>query len=191
MRLAVILSAVAILSLISAGPGAASSVGDLIDQARSHYLAGELDKSVLTMQQAADLIWQKAPLWVGEAVLVQKQAAGYGIFEPRRNNVYAHNEPILLYVEPMGFRHRQLENGKYQFGVSVDFLVKLPSGKVLGGQTDIESIVMESRKAQKELFLSLAYSITGAPPGKYVIETIIHDIITKQSTSIENTVVFR
>jgi hypothetical protein len=191
MRLAIIFSLVLALCCIPTGALAQSPVGDLIEQSRKHYLAGELDKSVNKMRQALDLIWEQAPMWVGTATLVSTKSQGYGDYEPRKNNVYAHNEPIMLYVEPMGFRHRQTEEGKWQFGVEVDFIVKQPDGKVLGGQTGVLRLVKETRNKTKELSISLTYSITGAPPGKYIIETVLRDVITKQTTSLENAIVFR
>src|SRR5919109_1120651 len=35
-------------------------------------------------------------------------AAGYGVYEERSSNVFAPGETIVLYVEPVGFSHRQL-----------------------------------------------------------------------------------
>lgn len=191
MRLPVIFGMVLSLCCISTGALAQSPVGDLIEQSRQHYLAGELDKSYATIKEAMDQIWEESPLWVGTAVLIEQRSPSYGIYKPRRNNVYAHNEPIMLYLEPKGFGHRKTDNDMWQYGVEVDFVLKQPNGTVMTGQTDLIRAVKESRKKNKELSLSLIYSITGAPPGKYIVETVVRDIVTQQSAAIQNTIVFR
>lgn len=173
------------LLLMSVCPAlAADDIGQLLEQSRQALQAGRKDEAVLKMEQALEVVWQQADLWVAKAVLVSRRPTGYGVYQPRPNNVYLRNEPVLLYVEPMGYRHRKRPDGQYEFGLVADFLVKRPNGEILGGQTNFQRLTMTSHHPNREFFLNLTYTFQGLPVGKYIIETVLHDLVSQAKTTV-------
>ncbi len=189
-RLVMIMALTASLSL-AAMALASGPVAQLLQQSQAAYEEGKSDKSVILMLEAVEFLWQDAGIWIAQAELLAKPGAGFGIYEPRAGNVYAPGEPILLYVEPMGFKHKKLSDGRYTFGVSVDFMVKAPDGRILAGKKNLKRFTMTSRRPNREFFLNLTYTLTGAPPGDYVLETVLHDLVDGATVSVDNKIIIR
>ena len=89
--------------------------------------------------------------------------------------VQSRREAFVIYAEPVGYVWAA--NGDaYDFGVSVDFAVKSPDGKILSGQDGFGKFAMTSGSKLQEFMLNLTLSVDGAPPGNYLLQYKIHDL---------------
>ena len=65
----------------------------------------------MTIEDARELylsVWNQTEFNATFSTFVEAfSAAGYGVYE-ERSNVFAPGETIVLYVEPVGFAHRQI-----------------------------------------------------------------------------------
>lgn len=170
---------------------ASEKIGTYLKESSKYYESGDLQKSLLKMQQAVEEIWQESSLWIRQSLLVSKSAEGYGVYSERPNNVYEKGEPILIYLEPLGYHHQRRKDGMYEFGMRADFILKDDKGAILGGQEDFQRIAMVSHHPNQEMFLSLTYRFSGLLPGKYTIVTTIHDLHGKATTAVENPIQIR
>jgi len=69
--------------------------------------------------------------------------------------------------------------------------VKTTDGKVLGGVNDIMKYNRITPIPVTDFYLNLTYSISGARPGTYVVQTTVRDLNSQKSTRFDTTVVFK
>lgn len=144
--------------------------------------AQELEK--LTAAEATvDAAWSEVPIAFRKVALVS-MANGFGIYEERKDNVFKAGEPVVAYAEPVGYGWKDNGDGTFNFGFSVDLLVKTPDGKIVAGQENFQRLELKSRARNKEFMLTLTLNLEGAPPGDYVVEYITRDITSSKSGKI-------
>jgi hypothetical protein len=158
-RLAVLL-ALAILS-----PAAAMSA-DL----------GKLNAAEAAFEEA----WTALPISFRKVVLVSA-ARGFGVYDERKDNVFKPDEPIFAYAEPVGYGWKDNGDGTFTFGFDVDLLLKTPDGKIVAGQENFQRMELKSRARNKEFLLTMTLTLTGAPPGDYIVEYTTRDITSDKS----------
>jgi hypothetical protein len=139
----------------------------------------EIDKRDAAVIEA----WNAAPLAIRKAVFVSEHPNGYGEYTERPNNAFKQGEKLVAYAEPAGYGWKDAGDGQYQFGFKVDFVVKSPDGKVLGGQENFANLVQTSHARNREFMVVLTLSLSDAPPGEYVVEYTLHDIASSKTAT--------
>jgi hypothetical protein len=139
----------------------------------------EIDKRDAAVVEA----WQATPLTVRHAVFVSEHAAGFGMYKPRASDSFKPGEKLTVYAEPLGYGWKPVDDGQFEFGFVVDFLVKSPDGNILAGKQDFARLVQQSHVRNREFMLTLNLDLSGADPGNYVLEYTLHDIASDKSTS--------
>ena len=181
------------VALIFAGSAAFSDAADLDAAAREGIgaaEAGEYRAAYDSFRAAALAAWEEMPLQIGTAVLSAGPTRSYGGYQARDSNVYTAGETVRLYADVLGFDHRRTADG-YEAMVAVDFFVKLPDGEVLGGRENMLRRHLVGTKRNTEFFLDLTYTLTGLPPGDYVVTTRVRDVVGNQQTEVDTAIVFR
>jgi hypothetical protein len=182
--------AVMLIVLLGTGWAMAGDIKALLERAAKEVDQGNRFEAAATLREALMEVWALKPLSIKGAVLVQEESPGYGQYTPRQNNEYKAREPILIYAEPAGYVFkRQGEN--YLFGFSADFAILSEEGEVLAGQRDFNKWQFQSREPMFEVYVNLTYSLTGAPPGKYLIETTFNDAFSDGRVSFKLPVVIK
>ena len=153
----------------------ASALTPLVNQAESRYAAGDVLGAASALRRALVTVYNHSTISVQRAVLVKSKPVGFGMIQPRGNNVFKPNETILIYVEPVGY-HFAKQGGAYNFGVTADFSVTDAKGNILGGKKGFGSwgITTQGRPLF-DFFMTLTYNFTGIKPGKYFILTTLND----------------
>jgi hypothetical protein len=132
-----------------------------------------------------EAMWEKTPLIVHHAVFVNEDPAGFGMYAERDTHVFKPGEPILIYVEPAGYRWKDEGHGTFAFGISADVLILDKDKKVIGGKEGIFHKIYQSHVRNRELMLTMRLNLTGAPAGNYIAEYRLHDLVGDQATTAE------
>ncbi|MER2266018.1 hypothetical protein [Methylobacterium oxalidis] len=181
------LAAVCLTALLCAGPASAedfwsgsksslkAATAAVGTQALGEYEAAE---------RAASEAWERLPFAARRAMFVSRKAALYGDYERRPSNVFAPGEPLITYVEPVGFGYRKAGD-TYTFEGTIDFAIKKRSGEVLGEQKAFQAYSLSTHARAREFFLNLTVSLSGAPPGDYVLVFTLNDTVRRASTEVE------
>ncbi len=120
-------------------------------------------------------LWNKSPLFLKKALLIEDEPQGVGIYTERKDNKFAEGDPIYIYVEPAGYT--VLKKGDvYTFGLIADFAILDQDGNHLYEKKNFGRWSMKSKDFNTEFFLFLRYSFTGIKPGKYKIITTLKDM---------------
>ncbi|MCC5986264.1 MAG: hypothetical protein JJT95_01190 [Pararhodobacter sp.] len=127
----------------------------------------------------------RAGFAIGEAVLTTEPATGYGVYEPRRDNVFDPDEPMHVYVELTGARITERSGGVNEMLFEVEFAVLDSQGTQLTDVISMGEVSLLSRARGVDLFLELTYNLTSAPAGEYVLWTEITDAASRQSVTFD------
>lgn len=132
-----------------------------------------------------EALWQSMPLTLHRSLFITGDPAAYGMYTERATRTFKPGEPLLIYVEPVGYRWKDEGNGLFSFGISADALILDKSRKVIGGKEEIAHKLYRSHVRNKELMLTLRLNLTGAVAGDYIAEYRLHDLISGQTTTAE------
>lgn len=181
---------ITVLAMSCPSVSEAQGVSALFKDAVEFVNKGQPLEAIRTTRLAMLDIWSNTPLSVAQSVLVKEKATGYGMYAQRPDNVYKAGDPILLYVEPVGYTIKR-EGDVYAFGMSADFEVTSEDGKILGGQRGFGRWSFKSRRPNFELFINLTYTLTGVKPGEYTIETKLKDAQGPDIATVRTKVVIK
>ena len=165
----------------------AQSGVDHLQRASSALASGKPDEALTQARAASASIATSLPFAIQRAVLVESPTQGFGMEIERASNRYGPGDTIEIYVEPQGYGYNE-QDGRYNFGFSVDLVVTDPNGTILGGANEFGSWLYDSRQPNLETYLQLAISLNQIPPGNYILDLRLHDLTIQDvsaSTQIE------
>jgi hypothetical protein len=115
---------------------------------------------------------------------VTQKAGGFGIFKKRTSNAFGKGEPLLIYVEPVGYGWSQ-QGPLYKSDIAADFELRDTKGKILAGQKDFASFRLTSHDRNTEYFMNVTYNLSGLPAGAYIIGTTLRDKVTGKTAGFD------
>jgi hypothetical protein len=141
-----------------------------VEQAKASYNAGDKLAAVEKLKEAVLSLWDEVPLTVKNVRLVKDTET----YATRPTDVYAAGEPILMAAQLLGYKLKKVGE-IYSIDIVTDFYVSDEKGEVLGGVDEFGKFGISSFIPTTDFRLDLTYTLTGAPPGAYNLQTIIHD----------------
>lgn len=177
------------LCVCLAAPAAALAAPDDFDagvaQAREGLKAQDPARAMGGLRQAVAAAWARLPFSALEVHLVAAPPTAYGQYIERVDNVYRPSEPLILYLEPVGFKVRHdPKAGLYSHNLSADFNLVDAWGRVVAGRRDFGRFAEQSRHFPDRYHLVFTYSLNGLSPGQYKVETTIRDVAGQQSATV-------
>jgi hypothetical protein len=165
---------------------AADQAQELLGQASASLKADQPKKALQQTEAALEAIWQKVPLYIEKAIYLKTRPQAYGIYNQRQNHNYPRKgEPVLIYLEPKGYRVKSNPDGTKTFGVSLDIALTDPKGKVLWGKENFLRKEMTSHHFIREFYLLVTLTVSGAPTGDYFVSLRVNDLKGGQSTKVK------
>ncbi len=184
-----ILAALVALGL-TAAPLYAGPVADRAAGVEQRLAAGDYAAAVNEAREILSAVWDESPgLGFTDSLLVLEPASGFGIFNPRADNVYKLAEPIVIYAEPFGYGYGSPGEGLYSIGFFVDLQVQDDGGEILGDVPNVTELDMSSRYANKEFQANITYNLDGIPAGKYRLITTLRDKNSAKTGTFETEIV--
>ena len=171
------------------GPACAGPVVDAATTAEAKVTAGDIEGALQAARDGFGLIWdQSAALGFTQSLLVAENATGYGVYNPRENNVFRKGDPILIYCEPYGFGYGNPTPGVFAVGFIVDLQVLDVSGNQLANAPAATEYNMTSRHQNREVQANITYTLEGIPPGRYTLVTTLRDKNSTKSGSFQTAI---
>ena len=181
-RLARLLACAATAALV-AFP-ARADVEELGRKAAREIAAGQHLEAVETLRSAVGEAALGGPLLFRQHLFTTEAAKGFGLYNPRKDTVFKRGEPLLVYVEPVGFGW-QPEGDVYTSLLTTDYEIRTPQGQILAGQREFGRFAFASRDQNHEVMTTLTLNLSGAKPGDYVLGVTYHDKTTGKSASFD------
>src|SRR5215211_772377 len=150
----------------------------------------------MTIEDAQKLylsVWNQTEFNATFSTFVEPfSAAGYGVYE-ERSNVFAPGETIVLYVEPVGFAHRQIDeeggnnNTLYFMNMTADYEIAAANGTELQLIEDVQAGSITSHRPNTEMPLTLTITpeVQPLPIGDYIITYSVTDEVSGESFELE------
>ena len=175
--------------LALSGPVLAGPVVETATAAEAKLASGDVEGALALARDMFGLIWDQSPgLGFTQSLLVAENATGYGVYNPRENNVFRKGEPILIYCEPYGFGYGSTGQGIYAVGFIVDLQVLDVSGNQLANAPAATEYNMTSRHQNREVQANITYTLDGIPPGRYTLVTTLRDKNSTKSGSFQTAI---
>ena len=185
MKHAALILALAVCAGASLGGVAcAEELTDLAKQADSEAKAGKNLEAYDTMRKATLQVWNAGPFLFHKALFVTGSPNGFGIYDPRPDNVFKQGEKLVIYVEPVGFTWEP-KDGLNHAQIVADLVLKDGEGTVVGQQEGFGTFTFDSREENMEVMSALTIDFTEAPPGKYAAELKFTDKVGGKTASFE------
>ncbi len=166
----------ALLLLLLATPLHASPLTDAATAIDAKIAAADFDGALAAAHDLLAQVWGQTPaLGFSQSLLVAENATGFGVYNPRPDNVFKKGDPILIYCEPFGFGYGAPGNGLFSVNFIVDLQVLDASGNQLANAPDATEYNMTSRHQNREVQANITYRLDGIPPGQYTLVTTLRD----------------
>lgn len=181
--------AAVILGAALAMPACAGPVVDKATEIEGLMAADNASGAIDAANALVATVWDSSKdIGIHQSVLVTEPAAGFGIYNPRPDEKYKVDEPILIYAEPFGFGYGSGGDGLYTIGFIVDLKVMTEAGEVLGELPSVANLDLTSRYQNREFQANLTYTLSGITAGRYVLETTLRDKNSEKSGTFQNTI---
>ena len=178
-------------AILALAPTAANA-GPLVDAAtaiETRLAAGDYAGALDSGQDFVAQIWDQTPaITFGQSLLVAENATGFGVFNPRENNVFKQGDPILIYCEPFGFGYGAPGPGLYSVNFVVDLQVLDAAGTQLANAEGATEYNMTSRHKNREVQANITYSLDGIPVGRYTLITTLRDKNSAKSGAFQTAI---
>ena len=156
----------------------------------------------MTIEDAKELylsVWNQTEFNASFSTFIEPfSAAGYGVYE-ERSNIFAPGETIVLYVEPVGFAHKQIideERGSnnstmlYLMNMTSDYKIAAANGtelelQLIEDKQGLRNITSNRPNTEMYLTLTLTPEVQPLPIGSYVITYSVTDEISGESFELE------
>jgi hypothetical protein len=141
-------------------------------------------ETINTARAAVVEALSKAPLGFRRILFVSAIPEGFAAYQPRANNIFAADEPLIVYTEPIGVAWTK--NGdEFSSKLVVDFDIRSPDGQVLAGQKGFGEFALSAREELLDFMTHIKLDVTGAPAGSYILGLTIHDTNSGKSTTTD------
>lgn len=162
---------------------ASAEINDILREAEAAVGEGQLLDAYRAVNKAKELLAPQVPLTVLNSVLVSDDPVGFGAYDPRPDNRFKAGERILVYGEAVGFAIREKDE-KHRLSLSFDYVLSGDDNTILAGKRSFGVWEQESWTPLTETFFYVSYEFNGLDSGIYDLETIIHDNISGEQTSV-------
>ncbi|MGF9563676.1 hypothetical protein [Neorhizobium sp. JUb45] len=129
--------------------------------------------------------WAKVPFSERIVTFVAQKSGGYGIYQEKQGTVFKQGEPVITYVEPIGFGWKELPGEMYETNFVADLVLKDDKGAVVTDQKGFVKNVLQSHNAITEFSMDFTLTLDGAPAGNYVVTYTINDISSGEKFSFD------
>ena len=156
----------------------------------------------MTIEDAKELylsVWNETEFNATFSTFIEPfSAAGYGVYE-ERSNIFEPGETIVLYVEPMGFAHKQVIDEErssnnntllYLMNMTSDYKIATANGtelelQLIEDEQGLRNITSHRPNTEMYLTLTLTPEVQPLPVGRYVITYSVTDEISGESFELE------
>ena len=142
-------------------------------------------EALQTAEAASKAAWEQLPLTERKVTFVKASSTGYGMYDARDNNIFQPGEPIISYVEPVGFGWKPIDGGKFEIGFVIDLALKTEDGTLVSDQKAFMQVKQESHEQNQEYSIDMTLTLDSAPAGKYTVTYTIHDTSSDEVSSFD------
>jgi hypothetical protein len=162
-----------------------------LEEAKGKLEQGKAMEAYKATNRAMFHLWNQVPFSLGAAVLTTGPNEGYGLFNPRKTNIFHQGQALYAYIEPLGQRIKRTKERLFSFFLSMDVALLKPDGTVLWGKENFQKWRFTSRRPNREFFINLRLKLGKVPAGDYLLSLRVHDQLSGRIAGHQLKVVFK
>ena len=164
----------ALLCLVLAGTAYAGPIAEAGRKAEALMESGDSVGAAQALDEAMEEIWRRSPLLFRKVLFVH-DSSGFGLYSERRSNVFLAGEPLVVYVEPLGFAYGPDTTGGMRITLHADFVLTDSRGNELFARDDFLTVSLPVRYRNREFQMKLTVNLTGLSEGSYIARFHVRD----------------
>ncbi|MDR1545960.1 MAG: hypothetical protein LBU12_04470 [Deltaproteobacteria bacterium] len=180
---AVLVAALATLAFAPAPAAAQPDAMSALQTAINAHSVGDNATALEAVQEAQQVLWNLAPLSLRAFEFVNEPPEDYGLYTPKETSDFTPEEPLLVYIEPVGYTQRQDAAGLYDWSLSGDFSIVAAEGELVLGSGKLGPWAKTGYRAfSAQLPLPMTINIKGLPEGAYLLRLTLIDAFNPEKT---------
>lgn len=178
------IAALALAYVLTSTAVSAQSVTEKASEAQEFLDSGNPLAALEALEEAYGIAWEAIPLTIRKQLFVS-DATGYGLYiEREAGNVFAPGEPLVLYLEPLGFGYGRDALGNRELRFAVDLVLRDNAGEQIFVRENFMQLGQPLRYENREFFLTLTFNLNGLPAGEYTADLVIRDEHSDKSAEL-------
>lgn len=182
MRWALVLATAAVVCCGSPAAVRAQTAEELGRQADALVAQGKPLDALDMLDKASEAIWAITPLTVRQALWITRPPSA-GMFSRRDSNSFNSGEPMVAHFHTAGYGWEK-RGDLWQTNWAMDFIIRTPDGKVIGGQKNFDNLSVGSTSRNRGVVGTVTYTFR-LPTGEYVVETTVRDKTTGKTAHFD------
>lgn len=185
-RLALLAASVVVASTaVAVTPASpAQIVTTMTDTARAAVGKGDWSAVVKALDDATRSARRQAPLSITAAQLMTGAHGGLGIYDKAVDNVVA-DKRLRIYVEVENLSATPLPPGRFRHELDIVGHFFVVDGKTLQplGQKNLGRETVDTWRPLDVHAIGLDFTLGDAPPGPYVVDVVVTDVVTRKTAT--------
>jgi hypothetical protein len=179
--------AIVLLVTLSPANSRAEDLAKFCTEAQSLLKQNQQIQALDVMQKGEEEVWNHIAFQAVKNVFVKEKSVD-NRYEVRSNNVYKSGEIIRLYVEPVGFTQKKVQD-HYLVELEADYTIAKEDGTVVAGKEHFWRYEKKIGYFLARWAFDLDFTIK-AEPGNYVIKTVFRDLLSSKTLTVNTPVRF-
>lgn len=171
--------------LLLAPAGRAGSVVSSAEKAEEYLINGDPIAAYQEVERTLSRLWTNLPLTFQNIKFVT-EITGYGIYTERAEAVFKPDEPLLIYLEALGYGYGSDASGNKSIAFDIDFALTNEDGsKILFQKENFLKLGIPVRHENREFYMRLKVSLSGIPEGNFKGRFFVKDKNSDKSQQFE------
>ncbi|HBY57621.1 MAG TPA: hypothetical protein DEG96_07160 [Candidatus Atribacteria bacterium] len=163
----------------------ASEEKDYINRALKLIEEEEYNEAVRQLEEALSIVGSKADLEFVNVTFTDEEAWGFGMYNPRKNAVFAQGETFFIYGEAKNFTIKEIKKDLYEIYLKEDLYILDKNNNILFKQEDFLDYHITSHSKNSDLFITNTLTQTSPfPVGDYKFLLVLKDIFSGKTTEV-------
>jgi hypothetical protein len=156
---------------------------DHINQALKFIDEEKYNEAVGELEEALTLVKSKSNLEFVNVVLTNEEASGFGLYNQRKNAIFAPGETFFIYGEAKNYTIKENQNNLYEIYLKEDLYILDQDNNVKWGQADFLDYHITSHSKNNDLLITGTLKQTSPfPVGNYKFRLVLKDVFSQKAT---------
>lgn len=160
------------------------SLGQAVTDLEQALADRDWNGALSTLEEALAVTRSHLPLTVDAVTLVTDRPNGFGEYTVRPHNVYRPGESVYVYLEPVNFHTREVDD-RSELHLTVDAQLVDAAGDVVASFPNVVVWNRLTARPLRDVYLAVPLLIGQAAPGDYVWRLTVRDAVSGQAATVE------
>jgi hypothetical protein len=154
----------------------------LIEQSLQYLEQHDYNMAIDLLEEALLSIREKAQLELMNVQFTEDKAAGFGMYQKRKDTNFAQGETFYIYAEPKNFSIKENEQGLFESHFKQDLYLTDMEGDILWGKKGYLDFHLLSHNPNREINITNTVTQDSPfPKGEYQFQMVVTDVLSQKT----------